>query len=97
MDNDTEERLLGSEAEDGRDLRAKIWEESKKTWRIAFPSILFRVTSFGTLVVTQLFIGRISQLDLAAYALVQTMLIRFVTGILVSSFLSYICTYIFLL
>ncbi|KAL6335908.1 hypothetical protein AAG906_003533 [Vitis piasezkii] len=83
MDNNIEERLLGSEVEDERDLRAKIWEESKMTWRIAFPSILFRVTSFGTLVVTQVFIGHISQLDLAAYALVQTILIRFVNGILV--------------
>lgn len=86
MDNNIEERLLGSEVEGERDLRAKIWEESKMTWRIAFPSILFRITSFGTLVVTQVFIGRISQLDLAAYALVQTILIRFVNGILVSSF-----------
>ena len=85
MDNGVlEERLLGSEAEEQFDLKRSIWVESKLIWRIAFPSILARVTSFGMIVVTQVFIGHVAQLDLAAYALVQTVLLRFVNGILVS-------------
>lgn len=81
-----EERLLGSEVNERRDIKGRIWIESKSIWRIAFPSILFRVTSFGMLVVTQSYMGHISELDLAAYALVQTLGVRFVNGILVSSF-----------
>lgn len=84
MDNHINERLLNSEAE-GTSLKERIWVESKKLWRISFPSVLFRVTSFGMLVVSQSFIGEISAVDLAAYALMQTILVRFANGVMVSS------------
>ncbi|KAJ9563903.1 hypothetical protein OSB04_009063 [Centaurea solstitialis] len=64
------------------DLQRKIWIESRKIWRIALPAIISRVFAFGTLVVTQSFIGHISATDLAGYALVQTLTVRFVNGIL---------------
>ncbi|KAA8544464.1 hypothetical protein F0562_022496 [Nyssa sinensis] len=83
MDNTTEERLLRSEVEDASDLKARIWVESKKIWRVAFPGILARVTSFGIIVVTQSFIGHINELDLSAYPLVQTLTVRFVNGLLI--------------
>jgi MATE family multidrug resistance protein len=82
--NGTEERLLApylSEQED-ENLTKRVWDESKKIWRVAFPGILSRVCAFGTIVVTQSFIGHISELDLAGYALVQTLSVRFVNGIL---------------
>uniref|UniRef100_A0A2N9GEI3 Protein DETOXIFICATION n=1 Tax=Fagus sylvatica TaxID=28930 RepID=A0A2N9GEI3_FAGSY len=83
MDNGVlEERLLASEAEEQPNLKRRIWVESKLIWRIAFPSILARVTSFGMIVVTQLFIGHVSALDLASYALVQSVFVQFVNGIL---------------
>uniref|UniRef100_A0A7N0VMI6 Uncharacterized protein n=1 Tax=Kalanchoe fedtschenkoi TaxID=63787 RepID=A0A7N0VMI6_KALFE len=62
-------------------LTRKTWEESKKIWRVAFPAILSRVTSFGIIVVTQAFVGHISKLDLAAYALTQILTVRFTNGI----------------
>ncbi|EPS64928.1 hypothetical protein M569_09851, partial [Genlisea aurea] len=65
------------------DLRTKVYEESKKIWKIALPGIVSRVSSFGTIVVTQSFIGHISPHDLAGYAIVQTLLVRFVNGILI--------------
>ena len=81
-----EERLLvSSETEDQTDLKWRIWEESKTVWRITFPAMLSRVTAFGMLVVTQSFAGHISQLDLSAFALTQTILLRFSNGILVTS------------
>ncbi|KAK1365898.1 Protein DETOXIFICATION [Heracleum sosnowskyi] len=64
------------------DLKSKVWQESKNIWRVALPGIIARVGSFGTIVVTQSFIGHISPLDLAAYALVQSIIVRFVNGIL---------------
>ncbi|KAM7256253.1 hypothetical protein ACFE04_011994 [Oxalis oulophora] len=79
-----EERLLLDSTEIGNknvtsDLKKRIWEESKITWRIAFPGVI----SFGTIVITQLFLGHIGQVDLAAYALVQTLFYRFINGILI--------------
>ncbi|XP_047940059.1 protein DETOXIFICATION 24-like [Salvia hispanica] len=79
--NSIEERLL--DGKEGGDLKARICEESKKIWRIATPSVIARVSSFGTIVVTQSFIGHISAVDLAGYALVQTLSVRFVNGILI--------------
>ncbi|KAH7853552.1 hypothetical protein Vadar_003881 [Vaccinium darrowii] len=76
FNNNIEERLLGSPEEDRSDLKWRVWVESKKIWRVAAPGILARVTSFGLLVVTQSFMGHISELDLAAYALVQTLIVR---------------------
>ncbi|RVW89815.1 Protein detoxification 25 [Vitis vinifera] len=83
MDSDNEERLQSSEVEGKNALKGRIWEESKKTLRIAFPTMLFRVASFGMAVVTQLFVGHFGQIELAAYALIQTILVLFVSGVLV--------------
>ncbi|KAJ6877444.1 hypothetical protein NC651_030245 [Populus alba x Populus x berolinensis] len=83
MDNSTEERLLLPEDFDSEGLKKRVWNESKKLWRIAFPGIIARVTSFGMIVVTQLFMGHISELDLAAFGLQQSILLRFVNGILI--------------
>lgn len=75
--------LVTFEKEEVDNLRGKVVDESKKIWRVAFPGILAGVSSFGTIVVTQSFIGHISKLDLAGYALVQTISVRFVNGILI--------------
>jgi len=82
MDNGVEERLLGLEQQEESNLKQRIWAELKIMWRIAFPAILARVSSFGMIVVTQIFIGHVSELDLAAYALVQSLILRFSNGIL---------------
>ncbi|KAL0359718.1 UNVERIFIED_CONTAM: protein DETOXIFICATION 24 [Sesamum angustifolium] len=83
MDNSIQESLLRTAAEENSDLKGRIWEESKKIWRVALPSVIARVASFGTIIVTQSFVGHISSLDLAAYALVQTVSERFVDGIVI--------------
>ncbi|KAK1425148.1 hypothetical protein QVD17_20493 [Tagetes erecta] len=87
MDDGLERKLIrhGQEdvADNEGDLKQRIWNESKKIWRIALPSIISRVSAFGCLVVTQSFIGHISDIDLAGYALVQTLSVRFINGLLV--------------
>ncbi|CAH9134832.1 unnamed protein product [Cuscuta epithymum] len=80
--------LIGSEEDkqvvaEGGDLKARVYDETKKIWKVALPGILSRVASFGSIVVTQSFVGHISGLDLAGYALVQTLTVRFVNGILI--------------
>ncbi|XP_047946473.1 protein DETOXIFICATION 25-like [Salvia hispanica] len=83
MDNGIHDKLLRSEGEEVGDLKERVYDESKKIWRIALPGIVARVASFGALIVTQSFIGHISAVDLAAYALVQTLTVRFANGILI--------------
>lgn len=75
--------LLRNEEEDVS-LSEKVVTESKKIWSIALPGVISRVCSFGCLVVTQSFIGHVSDVDLAGYALVQTLNVMFVNGVLVS-------------
>ena len=84
MDNNLEERFVAKQEEDKSDLKRRVWVESKTIWTIAFPSMLSRVTSFGMVVVTQSFLGHIGEVELATYALIQSILVRFVNGILVS-------------
>lgn len=87
-----EERLLrvGSDAKgqinNSREslyCRTKVWSEVRKMWRIALPSSLFRMTSFGSIIVAQAFIGHSSELGLAAYALLQSTFVRFLYGLMV--------------
>ncbi|KAI3511258.1 hypothetical protein L1887_18406 [Cichorium endivia] len=83
MDNGIQTKLLRhDEQEVEDDLKERVWTESKKIWRVALPGVISRVCAFGTIVITQSFIGHISDMDLAAYALVQTLSVRFVNGIL---------------
>ncbi|XP_030453233.2 protein DETOXIFICATION 20-like [Syzygium oleosum] len=77
-----EERLLGTEAKYKSSLTGMVWVESKKIWRVTFPAMLARVTTFGIFVVTQAFVGHISNTELAAYALIQIMGMRFANGII---------------
>lgn len=81
-----EESLLGSESKDVDDFKGRVWAESKKLWRIAFPAMVSRVSQFGMFVITQAFIGHINQLELAAYSLVQIFTVRFAQGILVRKY-----------
>ncbi|KAH6780613.1 MATE efflux family protein [Perilla frutescens var. hirtella] len=60
----------------------KIWIESKKIWVVAAPAMFCRFTTFGTGVISQAFIGHVGSTELAAFALVFTVFVRFAQGIL---------------
>uniref|UniRef100_I1R3Q2 Protein DETOXIFICATION n=1 Tax=Oryza glaberrima TaxID=4538 RepID=I1R3Q2_ORYGL len=72
-DDDAEEDEVGS-------VRRRVVEENKKLWVVAGPSICARFSSFGVTVISQAFIGHIGATELAAYALVSTVLMRFSNG-----------------
>ncbi|KAF9587670.1 hypothetical protein IFM89_004502 [Coptis chinensis] len=83
--NDLSTRLLGgkeAEVESEVKLKTKVLDETKKLWVVAGPAIFTRFSTFGVTVISQAFIGHIGSTELAAYALVQTVLLRFVNGIL---------------
>ncbi|XP_050220706.1 protein DETOXIFICATION 24-like isoform X2 [Mercurialis annua] len=93
MRESMEEKLLGNEVRESSErintteskngfMKGRFVEESKKLWKIALPAVISRVTLFGMYVVTQAFIGHIGNLQLASYALIQIILIRFAHGIL---------------
>ncbi|KAJ6410775.1 hypothetical protein OIU84_007515 [Salix udensis] len=83
MDNSIQQSLIVPEDLSNVDLNTRIWTESKMVWKIAFPAMVARVTSFGMVVVTQAFIGHIGKLELAAYALLHSFIVRFITGIVI--------------
>uniref|UniRef100_A0ACD5UEN2 Uncharacterized protein n=1 Tax=Avena sativa TaxID=4498 RepID=A0ACD5UEN2_AVESA len=60
----------------------RLLDENRKLWKVAGPSICTRFFTFGVTVVSQAFIGHIGSTELAAYALVSTVLMRFSNGIL---------------
>ncbi|XP_059647264.1 protein DETOXIFICATION 24-like [Cornus florida] len=76
-----EEGSVVSETKDTSALKVRFWVESKKLWKVAFPSMLAKLSSYGILVVTQAFMGHIGEKELAAYALIQIIGIQFANGI----------------
>ncbi|KAK7316049.1 hypothetical protein VNO77_34709 [Canavalia gladiata] len=90
MENEAKEKLLQKPSilgenvyeEEEDSLKKRAWKESKKMWLIAAPAIFSRFATFGITVVNQIFIGHTGSTELAAYALVMTVLVRFVTGVL---------------
>ncbi|XXG41091.1 hypothetical protein AAC387_Pa01g1632 [Persea americana] len=87
MEKNLNERLLGSsraeEKEEEEDTVGKqIWRENKKMWVIAGPAIFKGFSTFGVTVIAQAFIGHIGATELAAFSLVNTLLLRFANGIL---------------
>ncbi|TYI02350.1 hypothetical protein ES332_A11G260800v1 [Gossypium tomentosum] len=83
MDENLELRLIAEREEEKSDLKRRVWVETKKIWRIAFPTMLTRVTSYGMIVVTQSFLVHIGEVQLATFALIQSIFVRFINGILI--------------
>ncbi|KAK7377930.1 hypothetical protein VNO80_03365 [Phaseolus coccineus] len=77
------ERKNNSLEEEEESVGKRVWEESKKMWVVAGPAIFTRFSTFGIVVVSQSFIGHIGSTELAAYALVMTVLVRFSNGVLI--------------
>ncbi|KAJ8646517.1 hypothetical protein MRB53_008265 [Persea americana] len=82
MEKGLKEKLLESGREEEESLGKKIWSESKRLWIVAGPAIFTRFSTFGVTVISQAFIGHIGATELAAFALVNTVLLRFANGIL---------------
>ncbi|XP_039114191.1 protein DETOXIFICATION 20-like [Dioscorea cayenensis subsp. rotundata] len=77
-----EQRSDVEEEEETKSFGRRVLEENKKLWRVAGPSIFTRFSTFGVTVISQAFVGHIGPTELAGYALVSTVLVRFANGIL---------------
>ncbi|KAH0914555.1 hypothetical protein HID58_029001, partial [Brassica napus] len=71
-ENDREEDELG--------MKEKVWNESKKLWVVAAPAIFTRFSTFGVSMISQAFIGHLGPIELAAYSITFTVLLRFSNG-----------------
>jgi len=88
MEGDLRQKLLSKERrkeeeEEELSLGKRVWKESKLMWIVAAPAICTRFSTFGLNVISQSFVGHIGSRELAAFALVYTVLIRFANGVLV--------------
>ncbi|KAK4377933.1 hypothetical protein RND71_004229 [Anisodus tanguticus] len=63
-------------------FKDKLWNETKKMWVIAAPAMFTKFSTFGVTVISHSFVGHIGSNELAAYALVSTVLLRIGNGIL---------------
>ncbi|XP_057525015.1 protein DETOXIFICATION 27-like isoform X1 [Amaranthus tricolor] len=59
-----------------------IWEESKKLWHVAGPSIISRIASFSMNVVTTAFAGHLGDIELASLSIANTVIVGFNFGLL---------------
>ncbi|KAL3637054.1 Protein DETOXIFICATION 21 [Castilleja foliolosa] len=98
MEGDNKETLLRKVEPENHgtkeaNLRGKVLSETKKMWIVAGPAIFTRFSTFGINVISQAFVGHIGATELAAYALVFTLLTRFANGLLlgVASGLETLC------
>lgn len=65
-----------------RKIGKKLWDESKKTWHIAFPAVLTAVTQFSIDFVTAAYVGHLGDVELAAVSEVQNVVEGFVYGVM---------------
>lgn len=86
------ELLKRKEQEDEDEVKwsRKVLDEMKKLWIVAGPAIFSRFSVFGIFVISQAFVGHIGAVELAAYALSQTVLLRLANGVLVSNFFTFL-------
>ncbi|KAH0888009.1 hypothetical protein HID58_050438 [Brassica napus] len=70
----------GEEEQNG-DIKRETWMETKKLWRIVGPAIFARISTYSIFVITQAFAGHLGELELAAIAIVQNVIIGFSIGL----------------
>ncbi|XP_066385473.1 uncharacterized protein [Miscanthus floridulus] len=72
----------GGEAGKPQQLRARVWEESRKLWDIVAPAIFSRVVTYSMNVITQAFAGHLGDLELAAISIANTVVVGFNFGLM---------------
>ncbi|KAJ0975991.1 hypothetical protein J5N97_017956 [Dioscorea zingiberensis] len=63
-------------------LTRRVWDESKKLWRIVGPAIFARVVTYSMNVITQAFAGHLGDLELASISIANTVVVGFNFGLM---------------
>ncbi|XP_012451671.1 protein DETOXIFICATION 27 [Gossypium raimondii] len=80
--NDEETILRDEDGVEGKDLRTRLWIETKKLWAIVGPSIISRVAGYSMNIITQAFAGHLGDVELAAISIANTVIVGFNFGLL---------------
>ncbi|XP_059635505.1 protein DETOXIFICATION 27-like [Cornus florida] len=75
-------QLVKEEDDEERDLKTRVWIESKKLWHIAGPSIFSRLASYSTNVITQSFAGHLGDIELASISIASNVIVGFNFGLI---------------
>lgn len=72
-------------SEDGevKDMAIRVWAETKKLCSIVGPAIFSRVATYTMNIISQAFSGHIGEVELAAFAIANTVIAGFNYGLLV--------------
>ncbi|OIT26879.1 PREDICTED: protein DETOXIFICATION 27-like [Nicotiana attenuata] len=79
LSKNTVERV---DEDDDKDLKTRVWIETKKLWHIVGPSIFSRIASYTMNVITQGFAGHLGEVELAAISISNTVIVGLNFGLL---------------
>ncbi|KAM5575532.1 protein DETOXIFICATION 27 [Rosa sericea] len=65
-----------------KSLPSRVWIETKKLWRIVGPAIVSRLAGYTMTVITQAFAGHLGDNELAAFSIVNNVILGFSFGLL---------------
>ncbi|KAH0758904.1 hypothetical protein KY290_022397 [Solanum tuberosum] len=68
--------------EDDKDMKTRVWIETKKLWHIVGPTIFSRIGTYTMNIITQGFAGHIGEVELAAITISNTVIVGFSFGLI---------------
>ncbi|KAH0758903.1 hypothetical protein KY290_022396 [Solanum tuberosum] len=77
-----ENKIERREDEDDKDLKTRVWIETKKLWHIVGPAIFSRIGTYTMNIITQGFAGHIGEVELAAITISNTVIVGLSFGLI---------------
>ncbi|XP_055833274.1 protein DETOXIFICATION 27-like [Solanum dulcamara] len=77
-----ENKIKRREDEDDKDLKTRVWIETKKLWHIVGPAIFSRIATYTMNIITQGFAGHLGEVELAAISISNTVIVGLNFGLL---------------
>uniref|UniRef100_M0ZPW5 Ripening regulated protein DDTFR18 n=1 Tax=Solanum tuberosum TaxID=4113 RepID=M0ZPW5_SOLTU len=68
--------------EDDKDLKTRVWIETKKLWHIVGPAIFSRIGTYTMNIITQGFAGHLGEVELAAITISNTVIVGLSFGLI---------------
>ncbi|XP_049392082.1 protein DETOXIFICATION 27-like isoform X4 [Solanum stenotomum] len=77
-----ENKIERTEDDDDKDLKTRVWIETKKLWHIVGPAIFSRIATYTMNIITQSFAGHLGEVELAAISISNTVIVGLNFGLL---------------
>ncbi|XP_059634250.1 protein DETOXIFICATION 27-like [Cornus florida] len=82
LHNSPSNGLVVDDDQEKKDLKTRVWIESKKLWQIVGPSIFNRVATYSMNIVSVAVAGHLGELELASFSIANTVIVGFNFGLL---------------